>query len=80
MTNGIFLFRFQNKRDLEFVVGNRPWHFKKHLFILWELDGSASFTIDSLCKASFWILIYNLPLQQQTPDVVRVVGAQLGVV
>lgn len=34
VADGIFLFRFQCKRDFEYVDGNGPWHFNKHMLIL----------------------------------------------
>lgn len=53
VADGIFLFRFQCKRDFEYVDGNGPWHFNKHMLILWALEMDDSSTVASLCETNF---------------------------
>lgn len=76
----IFLFKFKCRRDFEYVEGNGPWNFNKHLLLLRPLERDDSITSDSLCEAKFWAHLYNLPVVRRTVEVVRVIGAKLEVV
>lgn len=73
-------FRFQCKRDFDYVDVNGPWHFNKHMLVLRSLERDDSITISSLCETSFWIRMYNVPMHQRTVPVVSLLGAKVGVV
>lgn len=80
VADGIFLFRFQCKRDFKYVDGNGLWHFNKHMLMLWALESDDSITVDSLYETSFWIRMYNLHVNKWTVEVVNLIGAKMGTV
>lgn len=72
----LFIFRFQEEADLQWVLKNGPYHYKNWMLILqrWEPNDSPSFP----ATIPFWIRIHKLPFIQWTNQTVRTIGKELG--
>ncbi|XP_058755552.1 uncharacterized protein LOC131628740 [Vicia villosa] len=74
----MFLFKFATKRDLEFVLKNGPWSFDRSLLVLNRISGEEEPSDLNMHFASFWVRIYELPLNLRTEAMARKIGNILG--
>ncbi|XP_058746709.1 uncharacterized protein LOC131619652 [Vicia villosa] len=74
----MFLFKFATKRDLEFVLRNGPWSFDRSLLVLNRISGEEQPSDLNMHFASFWVRIYELPLNLRTEAMARKIGNILG--
>ncbi|XP_058727315.1 uncharacterized protein LOC131598755 [Vicia villosa] len=74
----LFLFKFATKRDLEFVLRSGPWSFDRSLLVLNRISGEEQSAELNMHFASFWVRIYELPLNLRSESMARKIGSVLG--
>lgn len=73
-----FQFWFESEADLQAVLSEGPYHYKKWMLILqrWEPVLSDSFP----SNISFWLRVHDLPLHFWNDDTMNAIGKELGYV
>lgn len=71
---GLYLFQFYHKDDLNWVVSNGPWTFDNVLLVSSIIKAGEDPVKVPLHEVDFWIQIHNLPVGYMS----EVVGKQLG--
>lgn len=74
----MFLFKFDNQEDRDWVKKNGPWLFYKNLLILEKPNANQRTTDMEFKKEAFWIRSFNLPLGFKNKTVAEKVGNNLG--
>lgn len=74
----LFLFKFASKRDMDFVLRNGPWSFDRALLVLNRISGEEQPSDLNMHFASFWVRIYELPLNLRSEPMARKIGSILG--
>lgn len=71
---GMTIFCFEREDDTDWVLRNQPWHFEGFLFAIRKLIGTEQPSTFTISYASFWVRAYDLPIDCQTDDVVKIYG------
>ncbi|GAU43133.1 hypothetical protein TSUD_348540 [Trifolium subterraneum] len=79
LNKNLYLFRFSTKKDAENVLQNGPWSFDKNLIILQKITGEEQPAEFDMHKVSFWVRIYDLPLQLRSDSIAKKIGDFIGV-
>ncbi|XP_074361558.1 uncharacterized protein At4g02000-like [Apium graveolens] len=74
LDQGIFLFQFFRKEDLEWVTNGGPWSFDNAMLALEKVTAGENPAKMQPCFVSIWIQLYNLPMGYM----LETVGRQLG--
>lgn len=74
LDQGVFLFQFFHKEDLNWVLKGGPWMFDNAMLILEMVDAGEDPLKIPLWHLKIWIQLYDLPMGLMT----EVVGQQLG--
>lgn len=74
--NGLFQFQFEREADLISVLEQRPYHYARWMVIIQRWEPTVSPTFPSLIP--FWIKVQGLPVHLWTEDIVKVIGADIG--
>ncbi|XP_030941555.1 uncharacterized protein LOC115966462 [Quercus lobata] len=59
----VVLFTFDNKEEMEKVIGAEPWSFDKHLMVLQCYDRDIDVKDMEFNRASFWVQVHDLPVR-----------------
>lgn len=70
----LFLAQFTDKGDKDPVFCHSLWLFDKSLVLLRKYDGKMQPSNISIFFASFWVRIYDLPLNGMNGKTIRVLG------
>jgi hypothetical protein len=79
LNKNLYLFRFSTKKDAENVLKNGPWSFDKNLIVLQKITGEEQPAEFDMHKVSFWVRIYDLPLQLRSDSIAKKIGDFIGV-
>lgn len=74
LKEGLFLFQFYHKEDMNWVVSNGPWTFDGALLVMSAIKTGEDPTRVPLVEVDFWVQIHDLPVGYMS----EVVGKQLG--
>lgn len=74
----LFQFTFESEQDLQAILNQAPYHFKRWMFILQRWEPIVSDLFPS--KISFWITIHGIPLHYWTSEALDAIGQGLGLV
>lgn len=74
MDQGMFLFQFFRKEDMQWVTNGGPWSFDNAMLALEKIERGESPATIKPCFVSIWIQLYNLPMGYM----LETVGKQLG--
>ncbi|KAG2301147.1 hypothetical protein Bca52824_029798 [Brassica carinata] len=72
----LFQFKFESERDLQTILSNAPYHFKKWMLILQRWEPIVSDYFPALIP--FWITIHGLPLHYWSDTAIETIGNELG--
>lgn len=78
--DNLFLAQFFDSGDKYKVFHNSPWTFDKSLVLFQNYDGDLKPSYIKMGFASFWVRIYDLPLKGMTGEIVKRIGASIGIV
>lgn len=74
----LFVFRFFDGKDREWVLRQGPWHFDKFLVVLQVLDPQLAPSEVPLNKVPIWVRVQDLPLALKSEAFARSIGDFLG--
>lgn len=74
LSDGLFLMQFTDVVDKSCVIRNGLWFFDKSLVLMWDYDGNIRLFTLCLNRASFWIKLFDLPLNCMNPAVLHMIG------
>lgn len=74
----LFQFKFDSEKDLQLVLADSPYHFKRWMIILKRWEPIVSDYFPALIP--FWITIHGLPLHFWTDVAIEAIGNDLGLV
>ncbi|KAJ4827618.1 hypothetical protein Tsubulata_032480 [Turnera subulata] len=81
--SNLFLFQFNDNKDIERVLEGEPWHFDRHILVLQKISGDEQPSTIAPSKTPIWAHLYDVPLRLRseglTPMVVRQLGKYLGI-
>lgn len=72
----MFQFKFESEEDLQTILANAPFHFKRWMMILQRWEPVVSDFFPALIP--FWITIHGLPLHFWTKPALDTIGNELG--
>ncbi|RID68355.1 hypothetical protein BRARA_C00519 [Brassica rapa] len=72
----MFQFKFESEHDLDEVLSQAPFHFKRWMMILQRWEPIVSDFFPALIP--FWITIHGLPLHYWTEEALESIGTELG--
>lgn len=73
----MLLFSFELVEDREWVLCNQPWCFDGHLFVVNALNEQPSAIL--LTSMSMWVRTSDVPLNLQTPEIIKSIASRVGV-
>lgn len=76
----IFLLEFKSMNDQRKALFERPWNLFKDLVIFKEPTGLKKPLETSFDELTVWVQLHNLSLAFMHPDILRIIGEQIGVV
>ncbi|XVF56558.1 hypothetical protein PTKIN_Ptkin06aG0130800 [Pterospermum kingtungense] len=79
LDSNLFLFKFRSERDKDRVLEGAPCSFNNHLLMFHGYDGNLRPSEYVFNKGSFWIRVYDLPLNLMSLDIVERIGNKVGV-
>lgn len=74
LDQGLFLFQFYRKEDMQWVLKGGPWSFDNAMVALEKVEKGQNPASVKPCFLNIWIQLYNLPVGYM----VETVGKQLG--
>ncbi|XP_074346128.1 uncharacterized protein LOC141684890 [Apium graveolens] len=74
LEQGMFLFQFFQKEDMQWVTNGGPWSFDNAMLALEKIEVGENPAKVNPCFLSIWIQLYNLPMGYM----LETVGKQLG--
>ncbi|XP_058732616.1 uncharacterized protein LOC131604171 [Vicia villosa] len=77
-TNGLFLFQFEHKLDMEAVINGGPWTYDSHLLILEKVQIGVQIENIPLFHVDFWVQVHNLPAGFMLEKVGKAMGSYIG--
>ena len=80
MGNHIVLFIFDNKREVETILENKPWSFDKHLMVLQSYDKDTPVEELKFNYTSFWVQVHDIPVRFMNQKVAAGICSQVGTV
>lgn len=72
----LFQFKFESEKDIQQILDQGPYHFKKWMIILQRWEPIVSDFFPALIP--FWITIHGLPLHYWTDKAIEAIGEDLG--
>ncbi|KAF5442303.1 hypothetical protein F2P56_034974 [Juglans regia] len=78
MGENLFLAACSSRGEKERILSNGPWTFGNSLVICTNYDGTLQITKVPMFLASFWVRMYDLPLDGMNARAVRKIAATLG--
>ncbi|XP_035547260.1 uncharacterized protein LOC118348857 [Juglans regia] len=78
--SNLFLVEFEDDCDKQRIFQEAPWSFDRYLVLLKHLEGDLQVTKIRLHEASFWIRLYDMPLNAMNAKVGRLIGNKIGIV
>ena len=80
MGNHIVLFIFDNKREVETILENKPWSFDKYLMVLQSYDKDTPVEELKFNYTSFWVQVHDIPIRFMNQKVAAGICSQVGTV
>ena len=80
MGNHIVLFIFDNKREVETIIENKPWSFDKHLMVLQRYDKDTPFEELQFNYTSVWVQVHDISIRFMNQKVAARICNQVGTV
>lgn len=77
-TNNLFLFKFEDPTEMNWVIKNQPWHFEGHLFTIRQLRDKEQPSSISINEAHLWVRIYDAPTSCMAKAYARAMAKKLG--
>ncbi|XP_058775429.1 uncharacterized protein At4g02000-like [Vicia villosa] len=77
-TEGLYLFQFEHKLDMEAVINGGPWSFDSHLLILEQVRLGVQIENIPLFHVDFWIQVHNLPAGFMLEKVGKTMASYIG--
>lgn len=78
MGKNVFLFRFEDHLDKEWVFKNGPWLFDKYLIALEEPCVNNRISDMEFKEVAFWMRLINLPIGFRSRSVAEKIGNKIG--
>ncbi|XP_074373983.1 uncharacterized protein LOC141714359 [Apium graveolens] len=78
LTEGLYLFQFFHKDDMQWMMNNGPWSFDNAILVTNTIPTGEDPTKVPLNEAEFWVQIYDLPTSFMTEAVRRQLGNFFG--
>lgn len=78
LTQGLFLFQFYHKDDMQWMMDNGPWSFDSAILVTNTIPAGGDPTKVSLNEVEFWIQIYDLPSGLMSESIGRQLGNFFG--
>ncbi|XVF50950.1 hypothetical protein PTKIN_Ptkin04bG0144900 [Pterospermum kingtungense] len=79
LDSNLFQFKFRSERDKDRVLEGAHWSFNNHILMFHGYDGNLQPSEYVFNKGSFWIRVFDLPLNLMSLDIVERIGNKVGV-
>ncbi|XP_058782355.1 uncharacterized protein At4g02000-like [Vicia villosa] len=76
--NGLFLFQFEHKLDMEAALNGGPWTYDNHLMILERVKLGVQIENIPLYHVDFWVQVHHLPAGLMLEKVGRTMANYIG--
>ncbi|XP_075645092.1 uncharacterized protein LOC142616090 [Castanea sativa] len=72
------LFSFEDKEDVDRLLGSEPWSFDKRLVVMQRYDNDRSLEDIKYDQTSFWVQVHGLPLRYITIEAAEKICGGVG--
>ncbi|GJS57523.1 histone deacetylase 14 [Tanacetum coccineum] len=78
MDNGVFLFKFEMKSDMDQVIEQGSWLIRNTPLILSKWAPNVSLKPGEVTKVPIWVKLYNVPVVAYSEDGLSLIATQVG--
>ncbi|XP_050289951.1 uncharacterized protein LOC126728125 [Quercus robur] len=72
------LFSFEDKDDVDRIIGSEPWSFDKHLVAMQRYDNDRPLEDIKYDRTTFWVQVHGLPLRYMTIEAAEKICGGVG--